>query len=311
VLLLCIYLCEGAYKLQTNYSGNTFFNGWNFFTADDPTHGYVNYLSQAQAQSAGIISTAPGKVIIASDSKNVASGRGRNSVRITSNQACNAGLFILDLSHMPTGCGTWPAWWLVGPNWPNSGEIDIIEGVNTQTNDATTLHTSNGCTMSSSNAPFTGTWSLGTNGQPATNCYISAPNQANNQGCGIQAAQGTYGEGFNNEGGGVFAAEWTNQHIQVFYFNRNSIPKDISADVPDPTSWGKPYAYFGLGSMCPSSKFANMNLVFDLTFCGDWAGAVFGSQCPGKGTCQSYVQNNPSAFAQAYWQINYCKVFQQ
>ena len=23
------------------------------------------------------------------------------------------------------GCGTWPAFWLVGPNWPNGGEIDV------------------------------------------------------------------------------------------------------------------------------------------------------------------------------------------
>ena len=31
---------------------------------------------------------------------------------------------------MPTGCGTWPAYWLCGENWPYKGEIDIIEGVN-------------------------------------------------------------------------------------------------------------------------------------------------------------------------------------
>jgi len=62
--------------------------------------------------------------------------------------------------------------------------------------------------------------------------------------------------------------------------------------------------------MCPASHFSNMNLVFDLTFCGDWAGNVFASQCPGKGSCNSYVQNNPKDFTEAYWSVNYVKVFQ-
>jgi hypothetical protein len=31
--------------------------------------------------------------------------------------------------------GTWPAYWLCGPNWPQGGEIDIIEGVNLDTID--------------------------------------------------------------------------------------------------------------------------------------------------------------------------------
>ena len=50
---------------------------------------------------------------------------GRPSVRITSNKVYQAGsLIILDADHMPGGiCGTWPAFWLVGPNWPNEGEI--------------------------------------------------------------------------------------------------------------------------------------------------------------------------------------------
>jgi hypothetical protein len=29
--------------------------------------------------------------------------------------------------------------------------------------------------------------------------------------------------------------------IQMFLFKRNNIPKDITADMPDPTTWGKPY----------------------------------------------------------------------
>jgi len=199
----------------------------------------------------------------------------------------------------------------VGPNWPNSGEIDVIEGVNVNTQVATTLHTSDGCVIkNANNSEFTGEWSSGTNGQPATNCYINAPNQENNQGCGITGAQASYGAPFNSGNGGVYALEWTNDHIQSFFFNRSDIPKDITADLPNPSSWGRPYAYFSLGSSCPSNKFQNMNMVIDLTFCGDWAGNVFSSQCPGKGSCNSYVQNNPSAFSQAYWWISSIKVYQ-
>jgi len=298
-----VLICCDGYTLKTEYSGTTFFNGWDFFTANDPTHGYVNYVSQAQANADGLIIAAPGKVLIKSDDKNVASGRGRNSIRLSSTQSWNGGLFIADLEHMPAGCGTWPAWWLVGPNWPNSGEIDIIEGVNTNTLDATTLHTSNGCAMNRSYTPFTGHWS-------ATNCYVDAPGQANNQGCGITAGPGSYGAPFNNGGGGVYALEWTNNHIQAFFFNRNNIPGDIKSNAPVPSSWGKPYALFPLGEHCNPNHFMNMNLVIDLTFCGDWAGGVFNADCPGKGSCQSFVQNNPTSFTEAYWWFNSIKVFQ-
>jgi len=311
LLLACAWMEASAYRLTSNFSGDTFFNNFQFFTDNDPTHGYVNFLSQSEAQSTGLIYAAPGKIIIGSDNKNVASGRGRNSIRLTSNLSWNSGLFILDLVNMPTGCGTWPAWWLVGPNWPNSGEIDIIEGVNTQSSDQTTLHTSNGCTMSaSSSSQFTGRWGTGTNGQPATNCYVSAPNEAGNQGCGIIGSDGSYGTSFNNGQGGVYALEWTGSYIQSFFFPRNSIPGDIANNNPNPGSWGKPYAWFGLGGSCPANHFQNMNMVFDLTFCGDWAGNVFSSQCPGKGSCQSFVQNNPTAFNDAYWWVNYAKVFE-
>ena len=56
--------------------------------------------------------------------------RGRNSVRIVSNNAYNDSVVVLDIQHMPEGCSTWPAFWTLsqkGP-WPVGGEIDIIEG---------------------------------------------------------------------------------------------------------------------------------------------------------------------------------------
>ena len=58
------------------------------------------------------------------------SARGRDSVRISSQTAYGDSAIVLDLAHMPAGCGTWPAFWTLsqkGP-WPNGGEIDIIEG---------------------------------------------------------------------------------------------------------------------------------------------------------------------------------------
>jgi len=302
LILFAVTLIQG-YTLQTDLTANGFFNNFDFWNANDPTNGYVNYLSQSDASRVGLISGNGKTFYIGSDHVNKSVGRGRNSVRMQTKANYNTGLFVLDLAHMPTGCGTWPAWWLCGPNWPNQGEIDIIEGVNTQTTDATTLHTKNGCSISEeSKSLYTGTLSN-------PNCYINAPNQPNNAGCGIQAGANSYGAPFNNNGGGVFALEWTNSFIRSFFFPHNAVPADLNSASPNPNGWGKPYAHFALGAQCPSNYFSNMNLIFDLTFCGDWAGNVFASQCPGKGSCNSYVQNNPADFKDAYWEVNYLKVY--
>ena len=107
-------------------------------------------------------------------------------------------LFIVDLAHMPAGCGTWPAFWLVGPGWPNDGEIDIIEGVNNAASDTTTLHSSQGCSQAGvADSEFTGKRSVGKNGRPATDCWVKDPNEFGNQGCGISAGTGSYGAPFN------------------------------------------------------------------------------------------------------------------
>jgi beta-glucanase (GH16 family) len=36
----------------------------------------------------------------------------RKSIRLEGNRRFNRGLFIVDVRHMPTGCGSWPAFWL-------------------------------------------------------------------------------------------------------------------------------------------------------------------------------------------------------
>jgi hypothetical protein len=319
LLALSVALCLAQVNTTTgltltdNFQGASFFNNFNFATYNDPTHGYVNYVDQPTAQSEGLIKAADGSATyIGCDHTNVASGRGRNSVRLESKKNWNNGLVIIDLNHMPTGCGTWPAFWMVGPNWPNGGEIDIIEGVDKQTQVLTTLHTSSGCDMSSEpTSDFTGHWSTGSQNNPSDNCYIGATDQYSNQGCSIVGAANSYGAPFNSASGGVFATNWVpSQGISVWFWPRSLIPPDIKGNNPNPAGWGKPYAFFQFGANCNSNHFTQNQMVFDLTFCGDWDGSAFPGDCPGDGSCQTFVQNNPSAFTEAYWSVNYVQVWQ-
>ena len=66
------------------------------------------------------------------DNTNVvtSNSRGRDSNRIRSYNGFLDSVLVLDLQHMPHGCGTWPAFWTVNTTlWPRWGEIDIIESV--------------------------------------------------------------------------------------------------------------------------------------------------------------------------------------
>ena len=206
---------------------------------------------------------------------------------------------------MPYGCGTWPAFWSLGPNWPSHGEIDVIEGVNSNTNNLMSLHTSDNCTMAGANE----TGILETN-----NCYINAND---NSGCGVQSASTTsYGSGFNNAGGGVYAMEWTSNWIRIWFFKRNAVPGSITAGLPDPSTFGTPSANFQ-GSCNIDSHFGEHTIVLDVTFCGEYAGNTYGStSCPmtsgqsGYQSCTSYVAQNPSAFTEAYWSISSLKIYE-
>lgn len=129
LLFLVAPLTHGAYKLVDDYTPANFGSKFNFNYNNDQTGGYVNYVTQDQAISRKYFRVQNNQVYIGVDSTNKATGRGRDSVRIESKTLYTHGLFIVDLQHMPAStCGTWPAFWLFGDDWPNNGEIDIIEG---------------------------------------------------------------------------------------------------------------------------------------------------------------------------------------
>ena len=88
---------------------------------------------------------------------------------------------------------------------------------------------------------------------------------------------------------------------------KGSIPSNINN--PNPGYWGLPNAAYPFGSWCPQSHFQNMQVVINTCLCGDWAGSAFSQDGCGN-NCNDYVANNPSAFSDAYWQINYIKIYQ-
>ena len=132
------------------------------------------------------------------------------------------------------------------------GEIDIIEGINQNQQNHMNVITRQGCNM-----PF------GTDkGVEHRDC--------NNRDCAIDAGNSSsYGTGFNDVGGGVYAMELTSKSIKIWFFTRVGIANDIQIGSPDPTSWGAPLANWTADDQCDiNQSFKNLSIIFDITFCG-------------------------------------------
>ncbi|KAI4276860.1 MAG: hypothetical protein LQ337_002207 [Flavoplaca oasis] len=286
-VILVVYLLRlslAQYALQEDYSGANFLSGFSFFTEADPTEGYFNYVD---GTSSGLFSQSGDTVRLSVDSENVATGRGRKSVRLTSKAFYNHALIVIDVAHMPANIwGVWPAFWSTGQDWPSNGEIDIIEGVNLQSTNKITLHTDPGCTIN------------GKDCQGSTGCSVDS---------------GVYGDRINSEGGATYALEWTSEGMSIWGWSGDGAPSDVLGNTPDPSGWGTPTASFPSGSGCDvDTFFNNQQIIFDTTFCGVWAGTVWADDPKRSSlapTCEEYVKNNPKAFADAYWTINALKVY--
>ena len=244
------------------------------------------------------------------DNKDPNASTGRHSARVQSLKQWNDGLFIFDIKHSPYGCATWPAIWLSDAyNWPTNGEIDVIEAVNQATNGVqSTLHTTNGCSMKVKRKQ--------TGNVAGSNCWNGTDD---NNGCGVTGPPASYGQAFNQGGGGVYAAELRSEGIRIWFFPRASLPGDVSASIgageadnthPNPANWGEPLADFP-GTDCNiGNHFRNQSIIVNIDLCGQWAGREYNNpdNCPGN--CQAFVTTNPAAFDEAYWELGRFKIYQ-
>lgn len=106
-----------------------------------------------------------------------------------------------------------------------------------------------------------------------------------NTGCGISSPSiASFGEVFNEKGGGVYATKWddysidicaycllntslpplfvSSTHSGIGFFYRSAIPDDILDGIPDPSGWPLPDASLS-GVGCPiNDYFHNHNIIF-------------------------------------------------
>ena len=207
-----LHTASASLSIRARYRGADFLEHFAFFSADDPTHGWVDYLDRADAMAAGLVDVADdGTFFMGAGRPKTAAAR-LPSVRIEGRHSIAGGLAVLDVEAVPVGCGAWPAFWMCNQTdpatagtpaaWPAGGEIDVLEGVHLSRVSATTLHAGPGCTRKFKSAyaapPYAGneTW----NGD----CNAGT-------GCGIVGADGGMGAGFNDLGGGVYATEFSPQ----------------------------------------------------------------------------------------------------
>ncbi|KAK3952393.1 concanavalin A-like lectin/glucanase domain-containing protein [Pseudoneurospora amorphoporcata] len=242
------------YTLVDLFNAQNFFSEFAFFNDSDPTHGFVQYVDYQTANKSGLVGYAPDGVMLGVDYINKISSNaspeapGRPSVRVTSQKTYTEGLFVADIYHMPSGnngknkaqksssCGLWSAFWTFGPSWPSSGEIDIVEGVNTQATNSITLHASGTKNTSKKGAEGGGSCNISSTGS-MSDTKLAADDCASSTGCkqdtmgGDSTGQkqqkkgtGNYGVGFNKGGGGVYAVEWSSSDgfIKVWFFPRGS-----------------------------------------------------------------------------------------
>ncbi|TVY85146.1 putative glycosidase [Lachnellula suecica] len=291
-----------TYSVADTYSGTDFFDSFDYYTGYDPSSGFVHYVDSTVAAQYNLTYASSTSAILRVDTSVTAdsvpnASTGRFSVRISSKKQYGLDtLFIFDVVHTPIGCATWPALWTVDEtNWPDGGEIDIMEAVNvvSSTTNQMTLHTTKDCTMADVKRKETGTALQGT-------CLNSTNSNA---GCGVDGGSTSFGDGFNDNGGGVMALELRAAGIRVWQFDRDSIPSDITAGSPDPSTWSEATADFPNTDCSITDHFKNQTIIANIDLCGSWAGdsTVYAETC--SGTCTDQVANNATAFTDAYWEF--------
>ncbi|KAF7298914.1 Rhodanese domain-containing protein [Mycena indigotica] len=333
VFLLSAALTSTAYQIVDDFSGIGFFDegNWDFYGTLNPfatmiilrwvimflgqnfvslLQGDVIWLNEVDAytQQLAYVNAAGNVILRVDDFTNVPFNQKRNSVRITTRRSYELGsLWIIDAVHLPYGCSTkvWPSIWTLGPDWPNGGEIDIVEGINLMLDNQYALHTTAGCFHTT----------------PSSQTGVSSVNDCSNPaGCLVgENAPNSYQSGFAAAGGGVWAAQFDYTGIFIWFWSRPNVPASIlqstATSSMDLSDWGPPSASYVNKTCKIEDFFGPQKLVIDITLCGQWAGipADYLETCAAKGPTgicyNDNVVGSGANFDQAYFELKHVRAY--
>ncbi|KAK0207144.1 concanavalin A-like lectin/glucanase domain-containing protein [Desarmillaria ectypa] len=314
--LLCVQILfsHALYAPLREYAGQNFFSGWDFpGNYDNTTWGNVTFVDQATASTNKLayVNNA-GNAILRVDNSTDVTGTGivyRDSVKLLSKDLYPLGsLITIDIIHMPYGCSVWPSFWTFGGTdleWPMYGEIDIIEGINLNTNNQMALHHNDSSCVQPQNP-----------GQSGRTLNADCSGQAGSIGCRVaETKPNSFGEGFSQNGGGVFALQFDVSGAYIWFWPRQNIPKSIASATStsnmDTTDWGLPSASYPSSGCDIQKLFKPQRLILDITLCGDWAGVptIFNTQCSGQ-CVQDFVMGPGSPkYDNAWFEIPYLRTY--
>lgn len=276
---------------------------FRYYTATDPTHGYITYGAFTDLLS--IVDGDKLRIDIGTNSGP------RRSIRLESLFTFDTGLLVIDVEHIPSDLSNWPAFWTVGEvespsTWALSGELDIIEQVNDSNVNQSTLHTNTHpggipCEMAEG-LGFIERKCYATSGDKT--CGYNSSDYCSYEGCGKQMIANTFGSVFNSTLGGTFAMLLpANGQITIWFWARDKIVPDFAGvtstafeNVTDSIAF----------TACPGS-FSQQRVIINTDICGSFAGSPHPPEWTNEAGCEAYVDSH--TFTNAYWVIRSLELY--
>jgi hypothetical protein len=270
--------------LDWTAQGATFFDEWNFLL-NEPNSGAAQYLPKDQALAQRVVEATAGAAIIRSGPKG--DNLKRTSAKLETTRKWKYFLATTKFSHVPWGCGVWPAFWTHSPDvaWPNGGELDILEFAN-EIGSRSSFHVgqSNRCQLNSAELNKPGCAAIPDAEYDFTGHYDCITAYPEHIGCAPNKLPLLSGQELASQPS-VVAVEWTEDYIKIFRIPEAEIPNDLNSNIPQPDTWDQwvvtyyPFAASerSVPGSCPNpaNLMAAQQIVISLGFCGDWASKVW------------------------------------
>lgn len=336
------------YKLRWSAQGRGFFDAFDFLTTDF-NNGATQFVGRQEAAKLRVAEAFDTHAILRAGPRSPRRFK-RASAKIVSKRSWTYFLATIKLTHVPWGCGVWPALWTNAPaaRWPEGGELDIIEHVHDSVGQ-TSLHTgrNNRCKLQPGLLLKPGCPPMPDLNNMGYDCYTSYPKSL---GCAANALP-VYNGLMWALNPSVVAVEWTPSYIKVFRIPEGELPADLAGDDPKPDGWDKwIIAYYPLAASerlnpgsCPRPEkvLQPQQLVLNIGFCGDWASKVwdlagscvnrvgprYPEECrpvdplhesdPGHDCCTQFIWDEDGSYGtedylrtNAFFNISWAKVYQ-